>query len=111
MERAGIPFCFRWKTWSFISAIKGLITRHTPSLSREGTWKQTDFPPPVGSSASVSLPDKTDSIISACNGRKESYPQTFFKISCGFSIKFESKFYKIEINYLGSVKIKWVNLN
>lgn len=47
-----------------------------------GTWKQIDFPPPVGSSARVSLPSSTDRMISSCRGRKEEYPQYFSSICC-----------------------------
>jgi hypothetical protein len=39
-----------------------------PSLAKAGTWKQIDFPPPVGKRAKVSWPSKTDKIISSCKG-------------------------------------------
>ena len=34
---------FRLATWSFISAIRGVMTRHTPSMARAGTWNVIDF--------------------------------------------------------------------
>ncbi len=35
-------------TWSFIRAMRGVMTIHTPSLTKAGTWKVMDLPPPVG---------------------------------------------------------------
>ena len=43
-----------------------------------GTWKQIDFPPPVGSKAKVSRQETTASTISSCKGRKDGYPQYCF---------------------------------
>jgi len=40
-----------------------------------------DFPPPVGKSASVSLPSITEFIMSSCNGLKVEYPQYFCNMS------------------------------
>jgi len=39
------------------------------------------LPPPVGRIASTSSPASAEDIISSCLGRKEVYPQYFFKIS------------------------------
>ncbi len=40
--------------------MRGETTTVMPSSSSAGTWKQADFPAPVGSTASVSRPDSTD---------------------------------------------------
>jgi hypothetical protein len=53
---------------------------HRPGKLIEGTWKVIDFPPPVGISARVSLPCKTDRMISSCKGLKDEYPQNLFRI-------------------------------
>jgi hypothetical protein len=51
--------------------MSGVITRHNPSIAIAGTWKVIDLPPPVGNSAKVSLPSRTDWMISSCSGLKE----------------------------------------
>jgi hypothetical protein len=61
--------------------IRGEMTTAIPSFIRAGSWKQSDFPPPVASIVSVSLPARIDEIVSSCKGRNEVYPQYFFKIS------------------------------
>ena len=43
-----------------------------PPFTNAGTWKHIDLPPPVGSSANVSRPSNTDTMMSSCNGRKQS---------------------------------------
>ena len=54
----------------------GTATRRYPEMEpRPGTWKQTDFPPPVGKIANTSFPSRAAEIISSCIGRKLSYPQ------------------------------------
>ena len=80
IDTAFIPFARRFSTWSLISAISGDTTMHNPSLAKAGTWKHTDFPPPVGSSASVSCPSNTDWMISCCIGRKASWFQYCLRI-------------------------------
>ena len=80
MEKAVIPFFLKFSTWSFINAINGLTTRQRPSLAIAGTWKQIDFPPPVGNSAKVSSPPRTELIMSSCRGLKFSCPQYCFNI-------------------------------
>ena len=37
MANAFIPLFFKFSTWSFIKAIKGLITKQMPSLANVGT--------------------------------------------------------------------------
>ena len=59
-----MPLLRRWSTWSFISEIRGVMTRHTPSIASAGTWKVIDFPPPVGISPRVSFPAPMLSMIS-----------------------------------------------
>ncbi len=58
--------------------MSGEIARVIPVNFRAGNWKHKDFPPPVGISANVSPPFITLSMISACNGRKSSYPKYSF---------------------------------
>ena len=70
MARAGTPSFFSRDTWSFINAISGDTTKHRPPMASAGTWKQRLLPPPVGSSASVSLPASAARMISSCRGRK-----------------------------------------
>jgi hypothetical protein len=67
-------------TWSFIRAIRGVITRQIPSLTSAGTWNVIDFPPPVGISPRVSFPSAIDLIISSCKGLKDVYPQYLVRI-------------------------------
>ena len=67
-----MPLLRRLSTWSFIKAMSGVITKHTPGIDRAGTWNVTDLPPPVGISPRVSLPAQTLSIISRCMPRKSS---------------------------------------
>src|SRR5437764_763499 len=81
-------------------AINGLITRHIPSLIIAGTWKQIDFPPPVGINARVSWPDTTELIISFCKGLKVSYPQYFFNISTASSIQKNKKLIIVRYSFL-----------
>src|SRR5690606_21746280 len=83
--KAVIPFFRRFSTWSFINAIRGEITRHSFPCINAGTWKHIDFPPPVGSTASVSFPFNADRMMSCCKGRNASKPQYFFNIEIGVS--------------------------
>ncbi len=46
-----------------INAIRGEITRETPSNKREGTQKHIDFPPPVGIRTKQSFPAKTTIVM------------------------------------------------
>lgn len=69
---AGTPLAVRASTWSFMSAIRGDTTSVTPSRTSAGSWKQSDFPAPVGKIATTSLPASETSMISCCNGRKTS---------------------------------------
>ena len=62
-------------------AIRSYYAMQMPSIAIVGTWKVSDFPPPVGMSPSVSFPDAILWIISPCKGRKLSYPQYFFSMS------------------------------
>src|SRR5580704_4723604 len=61
-----------------MSAIKGETTMLSPALSTAGNWKQRDLPPPVGMSASTSLPASTSRTTASWPGRKSSNP----KIRC-----------------------------
>ena len=70
------------KQSAFMRAMSGETTRHRPSVAMAGTWKHTDLPPPVGIRARVSFFCSADFMISSCIGRKESYPQYFFKMPC-----------------------------
>ena len=75
MAYAGMESLRRCSTWSFIRDMSGVMTMHTPSIARAGTWNVMDLPPPVGISPRVSCPDPMLSIISRCIPRKSSYPQ------------------------------------
>ena len=52
-----------------------------PSRIMAGSWKHSDFPPPVGRMASTSSPARAEEIISSCLGRNDVYPQYFLNIS------------------------------
>ena len=63
LRKWAIPFCSSTNplitsTWFFISAIKGEMTIAVPGMTRAGSWKQRDFPPPVGMSTNVSFPSR-----------------------------------------------------
>jgi hypothetical protein len=70
-QAAGTPLATSVSTWSFINEMSGEITRASPSRTRAGAWKQTDLPPPVGSTSSESRPLTTASIASRWRGRNE----------------------------------------
>ena len=61
---ADMPSRRRFATWSFIRAMSGVITMHTPFIAIAGTWNVIDLPPPVGISPMVSLPEPMLSMIS-----------------------------------------------
>ena len=67
-----MPVFIRLSTWSFIRDISGDTTIVIPLNTMAGTWNVMDFPPPVGRRPSVSIPERTDKIISSWSGRKES---------------------------------------
>ncbi len=73
---ASTPAARKERTWSRISAISGETTTVSPSRSSAGSWKHSDFPPPVGITASTSRPSATAVTISSWPGRKASKPQT-----------------------------------
>ena len=54
-----------------IAATEGAASRVIvgPERSRAGSWKQIDFPAPVGRTASTSRPAASPSTTRACNGR------------------------------------------
>ena len=56
MAYAFTPLWRRCSTWSFIRAMSGVTTMHTPSMAMAGTWNVIDLPPPVGISPRVSFP-------------------------------------------------------
>ena len=70
MAMARMPLSSRFCTWSFMRAMSGVTTRPIPSRIRQGTWKQTLLPPPVGRMARTSLPSRASRIISSCLGLK-----------------------------------------
>ena len=51
-----------------------------------GSWKQSDLPPPVGSSAKTSLPASESRMISSCNGRNEVKPKYCFSSGSRFVV-------------------------
>ena len=69
---AFIPLRRRPFTWSFISAISGVTTMHTPCIAIAGTWKVMLLPPPVGIRPRVSCPAPMLSMMSFCMPRKSS---------------------------------------
>ena len=75
-----MPLARRLRTWSFIKAMSGVMTRHKPGRASAGTWKVMDLPPPVGISPSVSFPLPMLRMMSSCIPRKLSYPQYCFKM-------------------------------
>src|SRR5687767_14401703 len=58
-----------------MSATSGVTTTVRPPSTTAGTWKHTDLPPPVGSTASTSRPESTDSTTAVCDGRKSGWPK------------------------------------
>ena len=72
MAAARMPRASRCCTWSFIKAIKGVMTMHVPSQAKAGTWNVIDLPPPVGISPRVSRPAEMLSMMSRCMPRKSS---------------------------------------
>ena len=70
MAAAAMLRRLRFITWSFMRAMSGVITMHTPVMVSAGTWNVIDLPPPVGMSPSVSRPLLMLSIISRCMPRK-----------------------------------------
>jgi hypothetical protein len=69
---AGRPRAVSASTWSFMSEMSGLTTTVSPGSTRAGTWKQSDFPPPVGMITIVSRPSSTASTACSCPGRNAS---------------------------------------
>src|SRR3989441_2583 len=71
---AARPRDLRPSTWSFMSAMSGDTTTVVPSSRSAGSWKQSDFPDPVGMTATRSRPSKTAAAASCCPGRNRSKP-------------------------------------
>ena len=67
---AEMPRALAADTWSCIREMSGEITIVSPPSTTAGTWKQTDLPAPVGRTASVSCPLRTDRTTPAWAGRK-----------------------------------------
>ena len=63
-------------TWSFISAISGERTSVGSGRSIAASWYVSDFPDPVGISASVSRPSTAARTTSSCPGRKSAKPKS-----------------------------------
>src|SRR5437868_11481039 len=59
--------------------MSGEMTTVSPDRAKDGNWKQSDFPPPVGSSANTSFPASASRIISSCNGRNDVKPKYCFR--------------------------------
>ena len=57
-----------------MSAMSGDTTTVVPSSKSAGSWKQSDFPDPVGMTATRSRPAKTAEAASCCPGRNRSKP-------------------------------------
>ncbi len=55
--------------------MSGETTTASPSRQTAGAWKQSDLPPPVGSTTTLSRSVMPHPIASRCSGRNESYPQ------------------------------------
>ncbi len=62
--------------WSFISAMSGDRTTVGRGRSIAASWYGSDFPEPVGISASVSRPASAPRTTSSCPGRKSSKPKS-----------------------------------
>src|SRR5258705_13464603 len=77
-----MPLACSASTWSFIKAIRGETTTVKPDCASAGNWKQSDLPPPVGSSANTSRLASASRMISSCNGRKEVNPKCCFNKDC-----------------------------
>src|SRR5699024_8039130 len=75
-----MPWRFNDSTWSRIREISGEITSVSPEYLSPGTWKQIDFPEPVGSIPSVLFPASTEPMISSCLGLNVSNPKYCFRI-------------------------------
>jgi len=82
MHAARMLRSLRCSTWSRISAMSGVTTRHTPVWHSAGTWKHIDFPPPVGMSPRVSRLSRMLLMMSVCMPRKSSYPQYCLRMRC-----------------------------
>src|SRR3954469_14655525 len=52
-----------------------------PRSTTAGAWKQSDFPPPVGSTTTLSRDSRIACIASRCSGRKSEKPQTRWRAS------------------------------
>ena len=65
-----MPLALRAATWSCMSEMSGETTMVNPPRTSAGSWKQMDFPPPVGRTARVSRPASTDCTTRRWAGRK-----------------------------------------
>ena len=70
MAAAEMPRARNASTWFFMSAMSGDSTTVVPGRSSAGSWKQSDFPEPVGITATRSRPSSTD-----CDGLLLSGPK------------------------------------
>ena len=68
---AGISWLTRLSTWSFMREMSGEMTRVTPGIIKAGSWKQIDFPAPVGMMARQSLPSRRVWMTSCWPGRND----------------------------------------
>ena len=51
-----------------------------PGITRAGSWKHRDLPPPVGIRTNVSLPSRRFLMIPSCSPLKESKPKNSFSL-------------------------------
>ena len=69
---ADTPLPTSVSTWSFMSEMSGDTTTARPlSAAAAGAWKQSDLPPPVGSTTIESRPESTASMASCWSGRND----------------------------------------
>jgi hypothetical protein len=66
--------------------MSGETTTVTPSRMSAGNWKQSDLPPPVGITTTVSRPSRMDSTTSPCPSRKQSKPKNFLSAESASSM-------------------------
>ena len=62
-----------------MSATRGATTIVTPLATIAGSWKQSDFPPPVGITRKTSRPERRAFMHDSWNGLKDVRPKELFK--------------------------------
>jgi hypothetical protein len=79
---AAMPRLRAAPTWSCMRDTSGETTMVSPPSATAGTWKQTDFPAPVGSTASACRPAITLSTTGRWDGRKSGNPKWVLRARC-----------------------------